>query len=62
MSIDVTAWMTGGMSTTLSRANIRGLFLKGVSLGELWREAGALLVIGTVAIVASVLCFRKRLE
>jgi ABC-2 type transport system permease protein len=41
---------------------IRGLFLKGVSLGELWREAGALLVIGTVIIVASVLRFRKRLE
>ena len=41
---------------------IRGLFLKGVSLAELWREAGALLVIGTVVIVASVLRFRKRLE
>jgi ABC-2 type transport system permease protein len=41
---------------------IRGLFLKGVSLGELWREAGALLAIGTVVIVASVLRFRKRLE
>jgi ABC-2 type transport system permease protein len=41
---------------------IRGLFLKGVSLTELWREAGALLAIGTVVIVASVLRFRKRLE
>ena len=41
---------------------IRGLFLKGVSLAELWREAGALLAIGTVVIVASVLRFRKRLE
>ena len=39
-----------------------GLFLKGVSLAELWREAGALLAIGTVVIVASVLRFRKRLE
>jgi ABC-2 type transport system permease protein len=41
---------------------IRGLFLKGVSLGELWREAAALLAIGTVIITASVLRFRKRLE
>ena len=37
---------------------IRGLFLKGVSLGELWREAAALLAIGTVIITASVLRFR----
>jgi ABC-2 type transport system permease protein len=41
---------------------IRGLFLKGVSLAELWREAGALLAIGTAVVVASVLRFRKRLE
>jgi ABC-2 type transport system permease protein len=41
---------------------IRGLFLKGVSLGDLWREAAALLAIGTIIITASVLRFRKRLE
>jgi len=41
---------------------IRGLFLKGVSLPELWRETAALAVIGVVVIAASVLRFRKRLE
>jgi ABC-2 type transport system permease protein len=41
---------------------IRGLFLKGATLAELWRESAALLVIGTAIITASVLRFRKRLE
>lgn len=41
---------------------IRGLFLKGVSLPELWRESAALAAIGLVVIAASVLRFRKRLE
>ena len=41
---------------------IRGLFLKGVSLAELWRESAALAAIGVVVIAASVLRFRKRLE
>ena len=41
---------------------IRALFLKGVSLSELWRETTALAVIGVVVIAASVLRFRKRLE
>jgi ABC-2 type transport system permease protein len=41
---------------------IRGLFLKGVSLPELWRESAALAGIGLVVIAGSVLRFRKRLE
>jgi ABC-2 type transport system permease protein len=41
---------------------IRGLFLKGVTLAELWRESAALLIIGAAIITASVLRFRKRLE
>ncbi|MGO9411567.1 MAG: ABC transporter permease [Spirochaetia bacterium] len=41
---------------------IRGLFLKGVSFAELWRETAALAAIGVVVIAASVLRFRKRLE
>jgi len=41
---------------------IRGLFLKGVSFAELWRETAALAAIGIVVIAASVLRFRKRLE
>ncbi len=41
---------------------IRGLFLKGVSLPELWRESAWLAGIGVAVIAASVLRFRKRLE
>lgn len=41
---------------------VRGLFLKGVSLPELWRETAALAAIGFVVITASALRFRKRLE
>jgi len=41
---------------------IRGLFLKGVSFAELWRETAALAAIGIFVIAASVLRFRKRLE
>jgi ABC-2 type transport system permease protein len=41
---------------------IRAVFLKGARLSELWRECAALLGIGAVVIVASVLRFRKRLE
>ena len=41
---------------------VRGLFLKGVGLPELWQEALALLVFGIVIFGISVLRFRKRLE
>ena len=41
---------------------VRGLFLKGVGLAELWPEALALLVFGIMIFVISVLRFRKRLE
>ena len=41
---------------------IRGLFLKGVGIAELWKESAALAGIGLVVIAGSVLRFRKRLE
>jgi len=41
---------------------IRGIYLKGDGLAELWSQALALLVIGLVVISFSVLRFRKRLE
>jgi len=41
---------------------IRGLFLKGVGLEQLWKESAALAGIGLVVIAGSVLRFRKRLE
>jgi len=41
---------------------IRGVFLKGIGMAELWPEALALLVFGVTIFTLSVLRFRKRLE
>lgn len=41
---------------------IRGLFLKGVGLGELWDEGAAMLAFGAIILGLSVLRFRKRLK
>ena len=40
---------------------IRGIFLKGVGIAELWPQALALLVFGVVILSLSVMRFRKRL-
>jgi ABC-2 type transport system permease protein len=41
---------------------VRGIFLKGTTLHELWTQAAALLVLGIAILTLSVLRFRKRLE
>ncbi|HTZ53232.1 MAG TPA: ABC transporter permease [Spirochaetia bacterium] len=41
---------------------IRGLFLKGIGIAELWKETAALAGIGLAVIAGSALRFRKRLE
>jgi ABC-2 type transport system permease protein len=41
---------------------IRGIFLKGVGLPELWQEAAAMLAFGLGIFTVSVLRFRKKLE
>jgi len=41
---------------------LRGIFLKGTGLAELWTQAVALLVIGVVVLAVSVLRFHKKLE
>jgi ABC-2 type transport system permease protein len=41
---------------------IRGIMLRGAGWPELWDQAAALLLIGTVLLVLSVLRFRKKLE
>lgn len=41
---------------------VRSIILKGVGLSTLWMEAGALLVMGSVILVASVLRFKKKLD
>ncbi len=40
---------------------VRGIFLKGVGIAELWHQAAALLLFGIVILTLSVLRFRKRL-
>jgi ABC-2 type transport system permease protein len=41
---------------------VRGIFLKGTSIAELWPEASALFIFGVSILTLSVLRFRKRLE
>lgn len=41
---------------------VRGLFLKGVGLGELWVESSALLGFGAVILTMSILRFQKRIS
>lgn len=41
---------------------IRGIFLKGIGIAELWPQALALLIFGVAILTLSVLRFRKRLE
>jgi ABC-2 type transport system permease protein len=41
---------------------LRGIFLKGTGLAELWTQTVALLVIGVVVLTVSVLRFHKKLE
>jgi len=41
---------------------VRGIFLKGATLGELWTQALALALIGVSILTLSVLRFRRRLE
>ncbi|MBI3788643.1 MAG: ABC transporter permease [Ignavibacteriales bacterium] len=41
---------------------VRSIILKGVGLSTLWMEAGTLLLMGSVILVASVLRFKKKLD
>jgi ABC-2 type transport system permease protein len=41
---------------------VRGLFLKGVGIAELWTQAAALLAFGVVILTLSVLRFKKKLS
>jgi ABC-2 type transport system permease protein len=41
---------------------VRGIFLKGTSLNELWPQATALLAFGIVTLSLSVMRFHKKLE
>jgi ABC-2 type transport system permease protein len=41
---------------------LRGIFLKGAGLNELWPQAMALLAMGVVVLTVSVLRFQKKLE
>lgn len=58
----VIQWLTYVMPMRYYFVIIRGLFLKGVGLAELWPHALALLAIGAAVLTLSVLRFRRKLE
>ena len=58
----VIQWLTYIMPMRYYFLIIRGLFLKGSGLTELWPQGLALLVIGTVVLTLSVLRFKRKLE
>ena len=55
-------WLTVANPLRHDLVIIRGTFLKGVGLDVLWPELGALALLGTVLLTASVLRFRKSLD
>ena len=58
----VIQWLTYIMPMRYYFLIIRGLFLKGSGLAELWPQGSALLAIGTVVLTLSVLRFKRKLE
>jgi ABC-2 type transport system permease protein len=58
----VIQWLTYLLPLRYYFVIIRGLFLKGVGLAELWPHALALLTFGTAVLTLSVLRFRRKLE
>jgi ABC-2 type transport system permease protein len=58
----VIQWMTYLIPLRYFLDIVRGVFLKGSTLNELWTQALALLVFGVAILTLSVLRFRKKLE
>ncbi|TLY29330.1 MAG: ABC transporter permease [Ignavibacteria bacterium] len=58
----VIQWLTYLIPLRYFLEIVRGIFLKGATLGELWPQASALLIFGIAILTMSVLRFRKRLE
>jgi ABC-2 type transport system permease protein len=54
--------LTYAMPTRYYMIVVRGVFLKGQGVVELWPEAGALAVLGVLSYAAGVLSFRKRAD
>jgi ABC-2 type transport system permease protein len=58
----VIQWITYVIPLRYFLEIVRGVFLKGSSLSELWTQALALLLFGVAILTMSVLRFRKKLE
>ncbi len=58
----VIQWLTYLIPLRYFLEIVRGIFLKGATLAELWPQASALLVFGIGILTLSVLRFKKRLE
>ncbi|HSA95525.1 MAG TPA: ABC transporter permease, partial [Acidobacteriota bacterium] len=55
-------WVSRAIPTRYFFVSVRGIMLRGAGIAELWPEAAALLVIGTVIFTLSVLRFHKKLD
>ncbi len=58
----VAQWFSEVLPLTHFLRMIRGIMLRGASLGDLWREVLALLAFTTVMMGAAITQFRKRLD
>jgi ABC-2 type transport system permease protein len=58
----VIQWITYVIPLRYFLVIVRGVFLKGSSMAELWPQALALFVFGVSILTLSVLRFRRRLE
>ena len=58
----VIQWVTYAIPLRYFLEIVRGVFLKGAGLAELWTQALALLAIGVTILTLSVLRFHKTLE
>jgi ABC-2 type transport system permease protein len=59
---DVLQWLTCVDPVRYYLIIIRGTFVKGVGLAELWPQMAALAILGTGLLAASILRFRKSLD
>jgi len=55
-------WLTYLIPLRYFLVIVRGIFLKGATMAELWPQASALLIFGIAILTLSVLRFKKRLE
>ncbi|HEY3284598.1 MAG TPA: ABC transporter permease [Armatimonadota bacterium] len=55
-------WITRALPTRYYMEAVRGIFLKGQGFGELWHQAAALAILGTLLYTSAIRLFHKRSE